>query len=437
LVVNGATISVTSGSSNDQLFDFKNDTSYLVSYTASASGVANILLYANGKAGLVTVSGGINSVVVATQIVSSAAADTLRVNGLSNGTVSNISVREILSADVWQDSAGTIPATIGSTVGLLTDRSFGGELGGELAPDLSLYANGTLINTVPKWSINSTPVVADVQSGGVRVTADSAGDAAALTIATVAGRSYSISSIYSGTGTSSLYALNANASLTTNGHFVATGAVEIIYFRPNGNAGSGTGTWANISVRELRGNHATQSTAGNRPVMAEYNSKPILSFNGTSQSMQLATNPIGPTLSQPYTIIVGGVVGALGTARRVCGDLARWVSITADGGVAFTNAGSPVQVSNLLSAGQPFVIEATWNGTTAIVRLNGVVIISSALAAPTGVTPGAFFVGQNGANTLFHAGLLLPVFATNSVVTEAQRRQIARGMAQKLGVTYA
>lgn len=33
-------------------------------------------------------------------------------------------------SNVYQDSAGTLPATVGSPIGLLTDRSYGGELGG-------------------------------------------------------------------------------------------------------------------------------------------------------------------------------------------------------------------------------------------------------------------------------------------------------------------
>jgi hypothetical protein len=362
----------------------------------------------------------------------------------TTATIDNISVREILSADVWQDSAGTIPATIGSTVGLLTDRSFGGELGGELVANgdfsAALGAPWFRTDVAQPWSVADGELV--LTSAGI--------GGAYQTIPTVAGRSYEvIGNIRRGTTTdvrlraatpswaSTILAESAVITATTPVGvrlvFTATGATTDLYLRNNG---AGTGYFDNISVRELRGNHATQSTAGNRPVMATHNGKPILSFNGTSNSMQLATNPIGPNLSQPYTIIVGGVVGALGTARRVCGDLARWVSITAVGGVAITNAGALAQLGDVLSAGQPFVIEVTWNGTTAIVRLNGVVIISSALAAPTGVTPGAFFVGQNGANTLFHAGLLLPVFATGSVVPEAQRRAIARGMAQKLGVTY-
>jgi len=185
------------------------------------------------------------------------------------------------------------------------------------------------------------------------------------------------------------------------------------------------------------GNNATQATAGNRPLLTTHNGKPILSFNGTSNSMQLATNPIGPTLSQPYTIIVGGVVGAVGADRTLFGDSARRVLITSTGRAACINGGQPqVAATTVFTQGQPIVLEATWDGTTQSIYVNGVLGLSSARSAPTTASTAAF-IGQTGFGTAFFNGLLLPVFATGSVVPEAQRRQIGRGMAQKLGVTYA
>jgi len=186
------------------------------------------------------------------------------------------------------------------------------------------------------------------------------------------------------------------------------------------------------------GNNATQATAGNRPVLTTHNGKPILSFNGTSNSMQLATNPIGPA-GQPYTVIVAGVVGALGALRAMYGDSNRILRVYHDGsvGVAHALAGEARSAAALVSQGTPLVLEAWWDGTVARVALNGVQVgVNLALPGST-QTPGAAVIGQRGNSSEFFNGLLLPVFARGVVLPEAQRRQIARGMAQKLGVTYA
>jgi hypothetical protein len=351
----------------------------------------------------------------------------------------NISVREILSADVWQDSAGTIPATIGSTVGLLTDRSFGGELGGEIVPVDALstpaswalvqptsgsvsvasgsmvinsadgsYCEATLIGsnaTVDKFYV-VTCTVSSPTGGGVRIDVGGA-IGPARTVA--------------GTYTHVAKAVNTNRVAVVRGSGVAS-----------------SGTFSNISIRELKGNHATQATAGNRFLLELYNGHPMLRGNGASTSAQFATNPIGPTLSQPYTIIVGGVVGALGANRTMCGDTTRGAGIDSSGKLRITHHSAATVVGTAsLAQGVAFVAEYVWDGASATIWLNGALDKPATALAASPTAAGGFFIGQRGNSAEFWNGLLLPVFARGVVLPEAQRRQIGRGMAQKLGVTYA
>jgi len=344
-------------------------------------------------------------------------------------------------AQTWQDSAGTIPATIGSTVGLLTDRSFGGELGGELVTNSEFDSTaswvptgaGTTFNVVDGIGIFTVPEGLNAPQLGQTITMVP-DKAYAVTVRmrkttpdivrflvgsvsqTVTTSWETYTRVVFAASSSVLVRVQINSSSTVSGGF------EIDYFR----------------VRELKGNHATQATAGNRFLLELYNGHPMLRGNGASTSAQFATNPIGPNLSQPYTIIVGGVVGALGANRTFAGDTARGAGINSAGQLRITHhSGSTVVGAASLAQGVAFVAEYVWDGASATIWLNGALSrpATALVASPTAA--GNFFVGQRGNSSEFFNGLLLPVFATGSVVPEAQRRAIARGMAQKLGVTYA
>jgi hypothetical protein len=530
-------------------------------------------------------------------------------------------------SNVWQDSAGTLPATVGSPIGLLTDRAFGGELGVELV-------TGGGFDSATGWTV---PVGASITAGALVLDGATSLAGGAIITTNIPSLSLTANKTYvieyeiltpiTGAGGISVGASTGG----TLGTVHTTPGVKSEVLTPTSNAsiavfcrggtGTRTGSISNISVRELKGNHATQSTAGNRPVLAqvpkrtkgpvnlltwsanfsdaswnktgtivsgsklisssgasirrvsqpkdfvsgttytaavvvqkaEWNyaylngpesafttrgdvflnltsgvievntgnaatvvnlgngryllaysrtatanisesfrygfsdtanissngdgvsgiflhsaalfqgtftaqqiidnggipvtqSTPLpnvlewtnaASFNGTTNSLQLATNPIGPNLSQPYTIIVAGVVGAIAGGRRVCGDLARRLSISGSG---FPSVGHGAKLASATSAvvsvGQPIVFEAQWDGSTLTMWLNSAIVFSEPFAAPSGVTPGAFFVGQNGSNSDFWNGQLTAVTAFDRVLTDSERTTIGKAFARELGVTY-
>jgi len=337
-------------------------------------------------------------------------------------------------AQTWQDSAGTIPAAIGSTVGLLTDRSFGGELGPEVVVD-------TDFDTPAAWTTTNSVAI----TGGAAVFTAANFGTARQEIALTPDKFYEVITVCTARssgayvvgffGGSTVYGVTRNAPGIYREVIKAVAGNTSV--RINGLSSSDSLSVGLLSIKELKGNHATQSTAGNRFLLELYNGHPMLRGNGASTSAQFAANPIGSNLSQPYTIIAGGVVGALGALRRMYGDNARRFGITAGGNIVMGHqGGGTVQSPTTLSQGTPFVAEATWDGTTMTLFINGAISAAAAASAP-GQPVILNTIGQSGNNSEYWNGLLLPVFATNSVVPEAQRRAIARGMAQKLGVTYA
>jgi hypothetical protein len=156
---------------------------------------------------------------------------------------------------LFQDVAGTTPVTaVEQPVGLMLDKSKGLVLGPEL------YSGGDITGLpIGGATFNNYP----------------------LGITALAGKTYRFSinvSGYAGTGTYSIAGtigvVWVNATFTKSGNgvwsFIATALTntDIALFTRSTN----TANFSNISVRELPGNHATQSTLTSRPILrARYN----------------------------------------------------------------------------------------------------------------------------------------------------------------------
>ena len=180
---------------------------------------------------------------------------------------------------MFQDSAGTTPVTaVEQPVGLMLDKSKGLALGPELV------TNGDFSDGLNGWSNASTGGGSvSVVNGQMRMTGfNSAGNRAVVdaTIPTVAGKRYRVvfnRTVVSGAGIVELYVgttvggatlYNQNTSFTS-GSFLANDSTTYLRFR---SGGAVTIDFDNISVRELPGNHAYQTTATSRPVLsARYN----------------------------------------------------------------------------------------------------------------------------------------------------------------------
>jgi hypothetical protein len=171
---------------------------------------------------------------------------------------------------LFQDEAGTQPVTAANQgVALALDKRLGLELGPELV------TNGTFDTDVSGWTAVGTGVTLASIGGQLVISTPFANGSANTTVSTVSGRTYKVTFDWIGTtstgntslgaGSTSSPTLNSGNAGTYSFVFVATGATTTISARISG-GGEFTATYDNISVRELKGNHATQATTAARPL---------------------------------------------------------------------------------------------------------------------------------------------------------------------------
>jgi hypothetical protein len=172
---------------------------------------------------------------------------------------------------LFQDTAGTQPVTAANQgVALALDKRLGLELGPELV------TNGTFDENIDGWT-NSTPSAGNISfsAGQLLVERVSGGTSAYQALACVVGYTYQVlfnfTSVVSG-----LPRISATSNAGTPGsgvtdpqatRFVFVATATTMYIHLGLNSGNGTsGSYDNISVRELKGNHATQATTAARPL---------------------------------------------------------------------------------------------------------------------------------------------------------------------------
>ena len=185
---------------------------------------------------------------------------------------------------LFQDAAGTTPVTaVEQPVGLMLDKSKGLVLGPELV------TNGDFSAGTTGW-VSGSPLTstAAVVGGEMQVTATVASGRQIQGFATVAGRSYRVVGQIrkiSGAGTAAYLALTNSAggtnttisntvpgAVATTATFTFTATDSTSYVALSCWSSGDVCGFDNISVRELPGNHAYQTTSVNRPVLsARYN----------------------------------------------------------------------------------------------------------------------------------------------------------------------
>lgn len=172
---------------------------------------------------------------------------------------------------LFQDSAGTTPVTaVQQPVGLMLDKSKGLVLGSELVTngDFSSSTGWTLGSG---WSISGGRANIDGTNAGSSLLTLAAG------VSATAGKVYKVSFTYSSTSGrlrfnpilgSSTTLIASGTSGTFTAYLTALDSTCVVQ-APDAN----TVAWVdNISVKELPGNHAFQTTSASRPVLsARYN----------------------------------------------------------------------------------------------------------------------------------------------------------------------
>ena len=177
-----------------------------------------------------------------------------------------------LTAGNYLDSAGTTAATVDNPVGLVLDAN--GQLGSELV------TNGDFSNGITGWTAAGSATIS-VVGGKLRILETTAVGAWAYQVITcVVGKTYKVSfnfesvagSLYAAfvgttvSGTQTYLASNLSAT-SYQFVFTATATTQYINVQPWAVAINREALFDNISVKEVIGIHATQSTTANKPIL--------------------------------------------------------------------------------------------------------------------------------------------------------------------------
>lgn len=215
---------------------------------------------------------------------------------------------------LYQDAAGTVPVTaVEQPVGLVLDKSQGLMLGPEL------IVNGTFDSGMSGWSFNNTAPATISEVGGVATWNTSSGGTGRLVqeFTTVPGKTYKITyEILSSNGgpvTTNLFDINSSTDIAVYSSsavgkysrvFIAKGSATRFQLA----SANYPYTADNFSIREVYGNHATQSITASRPTLSAR--KNILLATETLSTQSVTT------LAATYTLsfIGTGSVTLSGTA---------------------------------------------------------------------------------------------------------------------------
>lgn len=221
---------------------------------------------------------------------------------------------------LYQDSAGTTPVTaLGQPVGLMLDKSKGLVRGPELV------TNGTFDSGVAGWAAGGGGALSAV-SGGLRLASDADGFSWAYQdIPTVVGRAYEAKAtvrggsamagklrVTSGGPEVGRHAFSGSGPAELSLVFVATDTVAQVQIYVD--TPTAYTEFDNISVRELPGQHRSQTTSTARPVLAAGN---VINFDGVDDYLRTVFPDLGADVtiarSIPVTgaqILTGQTIGA-------------------------------------------------------------------------------------------------------------------------------
>ncbi len=349
---------------------------------------------------------------------------------------------------LFQDAAGTTPVTAaGQSVGLVLDKSKGLVLGAELV------TNGGFDTDIAGWT------AANLGTGAAAAWSSNYAGSAALprvdasnnariyqNHATVAGRAYKVTFdvktadgviIGIGTtnaGTDTLAATTVNGSQTASVIFVATGATSSLSF--HGRVDGATTYIDNISVRELPGNHATQSTSLSRPTyQVDSNGRGHLLFDGSDDFLVTPTITPGTDKAQVFAgvrklsdagqaaVLALGNITQSGGLEMFAPTEAGGASLnfSANGGVTFVQAPATDYAAPVTAVATGTVNFALATGEV-VTRINGSVgATSTGDAGTANLRSDALYIGRRGGTSIPFNGRIYSLicrFGSNLTVNQ-------------------
>ena len=362
---------------------------------------------------------------------------------------------------LFQDAAGTTPVTaVEQPVGLMLDKSKGLVLGPELV------TNGDFSNGTTGWSSDLSSL--SVSSNELAVTnTGSVYGKGTQAITTVVGKTYKILCTARASTASPIYlqvknnitdgtnVFSADASSTTKtvigGVFVAQSTTQYICLTNNNQSG-GVGYYSSVSLKELPGNYAFQTTStAYRPTLKQdAGGNYYLLFDGTND--YLVTGPINFTSTDKMTVFAGVRKLSDATNARIIAELSATTesnngSFSLQGpnaagaatylwqskGTALTDAQATdrtAPITNILTGLGDIA------GDSAILRVNGAQAASSTADQGTGNFGNyPLYIGARGGSSLYLNGRLYSLIVRGAQSSANLITATERYVARKTGVT--
>lgn len=373
---------------------------------------------------------------------------------------------------MYQDAVGTIPVTsVGQPVGLIRDKSKGLTLGSNQISypnSESLPAAVSMASGAYTWTLNTSAPISGTQDSRLIVTTPSSADLRPslyflCSSPLVSGRLYKFSfrykvnsgaprvvAVYKGDGIASV--TPDNGVLQGSGTFdvfirwvAGDQTIPFVYFSNESvfdlqiNA---------ISVREVKGNHAYQTTSASRPILRKnaITGANYLEFDGSDDFLQ--TGNIDFTATDKVSLFAGvdvplgtntGCVIELGTNATVNNgsfglfkgpSTLQWASRGTSGvlGAIYNSPVSP----DVLTA------KAFINGSVLTTRRNSLLVINDTRSQGTGNYGNyPLYIGRRAGTSLPFNGHLYSLVGVGRLATESEIAAIEKELAKRTGVTLS
>jgi hypothetical protein len=341
---------------------------------------------------------------------------------------------------MFQDAAGTVPVTVvGQPVGLVLDKSKGLVLGSEKWIDSKVTFTGGAARISPNVYRIYSP---DSSYSGVGVPV-------ALTVGRLYKLTFNVDSI-------TLLGGGVSSEGTPTTIFTTTGQKSIYFFATATTAVIKRASTScdiqisNISVKEILGNHAYQTTSASRPILQRNATTGAyyLAFDGTDDF--LVTNNIDFTATDQLSLFAGvrklsdvgtGIVAELSTQSAANAGTFRITAPNATGvGNYGAVIGGTVFASAAVTAAAPSsnIITLLSEITPASfkIRLNGAIAAQASSNQGTGNYGNyPLYIGRRAGTTLQFNGHLYGLIGIGRLTTDSETAVLEKSIAKSTGVT--
>jgi hypothetical protein len=362
-----------------------------------------------------------------------------------------------------QDSAGTVPVTgAGQPVGLILDKSK------ELALGSELITNGDFSDGMTGWVVKNGTSTATIVNGAARLTATSStSPQLSMPTAFLADKYVEVSvdfmnrtggsRVYIGlSSTESTGVINSVVSTKTSGSVKFRARVPSnfnggLYCRLNSPTEGSYIDFDNISVKEIVGNHAYQTTSASRPILQRNATTGAyyLAFDGADDFLQ--TNNIDFTATDKVSLFAG--VRKLTDAVAMIVELSS--AVTSNNGTFYLARSKPIGVSDInysFATKGTLVTYSVVDGFaaphSAILTANGVISsdvnnfeVNGKLASTTGDQGTGnygkypLYIGRRGGSSIPFNGHIYGLIGVGKLVSDNETASIEKELAKRVGVT--